>query len=156
MTYDSTADTVKHIQTVGALIYAFISLLQDRANRHDFTKLGSPEKEMFDKYTPLLASLNYGSKEYQEALVNLGPALSHHYEYNSHHPENHKRGISGMTLVDIVEMLLDWKAASERHDTGKIKQSLIVNRTRFGLSEQLFDILWNTAEAFDWVEGDHE
>ena len=56
-----------------------------------------------------------------------------------------------MNLIDIVEMLVDWKAASERHDNGNIVKSIIHNVERFHLTEQLGSILLNTAEEM-WPE----
>lgn len=152
--YDSKQDTINHIQRVRELLVNFTLALSDRASDHDESKLKPPEKEMFDEYTPLLASLDYGSDAYKEALDGLGPALDHHYQHNRHHPEHHKHGIRGMTLVDVVEMLMDWKAASERHDSGSIEQSLAVNLERFGISSQLMEILLNTAVEFGWIETD--
>ena len=150
--YDSTQATIAHIQRVRELLVEFIVLLSDRASDHDESKLASPEKEMFDEYTPLLKSLDYGSAEYKEALAGLGPALEHHYGHNRHHPEHHRSGVSDMTLVEVVEMFVDWKAASERHDNGSIERSLAVNQERFGFSLQLTEILWNTAVEFGWIE----
>jgi len=57
-----------------------------------------------------------------------------------------------MTLVDLVEMLADWKAATERSDTGDLRKSLEIQRESFGLSNQLVMILRNTAEHFGWLE----
>jgi hypothetical protein len=57
-----------------------------------------------------------------------------------------------MTLVDLIEMLADWKAATERHDDGDLAKSLEVQRERFRLSDQLVAILRNTAEQFGWVD----
>ena len=37
-----------------------------------------------------------------------------------------------MTLLDMLEMLCDWRAASLRHADGDIYQSLVINRARFG------------------------
>jgi hypothetical protein len=51
-----------------------------------------------------------------------------------------------MNLIDLVEMLCDWKAASERHNDGNIKKSIEINTARFGLSWQLAKILENTAD----------
>jgi hypothetical protein len=56
-----------------------------------------------------------------------------------------------MTLVDLIEMLADWKAATERHDDGDLARSLDIQRDRFGLSDQLADILRNTAHHFGWI-----
>lgn len=54
-------------------------------------------------------------------------------------------GINGMTLLDLIEMLCDWKAAGERHADGSMERSLMVNQERFHIGEQLQSILENTA-----------
>ena len=55
-----------------------------------------------------------------------------------------------MNLVDIVEMLVDWKAASLRHNDGNILKSLESNRTRFGLDKvTLYDIMLNSVDMFE-------
>jgi hypothetical protein len=76
--------------------------------------------------------------------------LDHHYANNRHHPQHHKRGVNDMTLVDVLEMLVDWKAASERHNDGNILKSIEINGRpdRFDLSPQLIQILENTAKTF--------
>jgi hypothetical protein len=58
--------------------------------------------------------------------------------------------IGGMTLLDLLEMLCDWKAAGERHSTGSMQNSLEHNRTRFHIESQLQRILENTAAVFGW------
>lgn len=55
--------------------------------------------------------------------------------------------VSDMNLLDLVEMLCDWKAASERHNDGNIRKSIEVNANRFGLSPQMVKILENTADV---------
>lgn len=148
--YDSTADTLKHIKRVAELLNAAIVELAARANIHDNSKLQSPEKELYDKLTPLLFQSEYGSQEYNGFLKELKPGLDHHYENNSHHPEHYKNGVDGMNLFDLLEMFLDWKAATERHVDGNIYDSLIINRKRFNLSDQLFSILRNTAQYLNF------
>ncbi len=65
----------------------------------------------------------------------------------------HRRGrVNGMTLVDLIEMLADWKAATERHADGSLAKSLTIQQERFGLSPQLVQILTNTAEWFGWLD----
>lgn len=59
-------------------------------------------------------------------------------------------GINSMSLFDIIEMLVDWKASSERHATGDIYKSIEHNATRFGMSDQLKQIFINTAKEFGW------
>lgn len=142
--YDSTAETLKHIKKVQTYLNnAAIELLQ-RANKHDDSKLESPEKELFDKYTTVLAKLEYGSDEYKESLKKLKPALDHHYANNSHHPEYYKNGIDDMDLFDILEMAVDWLAATERTSSGDIYKSIEINKERFKMSDQLSKIFVNT------------
>jgi len=59
--------------------------------------------------------------------------------------------VSGMDLLDVVEMLCDWKAAGMRHADGDMLKSLEINRERFGLSDQLYAILKNTVERMGWA-----
>ncbi len=59
--------------------------------------------------------------------------------------------VNGMSLFDVLEMLLDWKAATERmKDGGDIQASLIHNTDRFKLSPQLAAILGNTIREMGW------
>lgn len=183
MRYDSRQDTEKHIARVRAYLAQFQESLSARGVVHDQSKLQEPEKSFFDKYTPLLAALTYGSKEYKKALADLQPALKHHYRANSHHPEHYGQiecdacfaqypadydarcmvcgngsfseisngaNVAGMSLLDVVEMLADWKAATERHDDGDIEKSLEINADRFNLSPQLYSILKNTIDEMGW------
>jgi hypothetical protein len=139
-------DTFRHIERVRNLLNRCITDLLERGEKHDQTKLEAPEVELFTEYTPKLAACTYGSEEYQGFLKAIKPALDHHYANNRHHPEHHKNGVNDMNLLDIVEMLCDWKAASERHHDGNIRKSIEINANRFGLSPQLVKILENTAD----------
>lgn len=149
--YDSKQDTEKHIEQVRFKLNDCISELKERSYIHDASKLVSPEKEYFDKYTPLLATLTYGTQEYKDSLEALKPALEHHYAKNSHHPEHYESGVDGMDLFDVMEMLCDWKAATMRTSKGDIKKSLEINRKRFNLSDQLYNIMLNTIEKYDFL-----
>jgi hypothetical protein len=150
MTYDSSADTCEHIKRVQVLMYQAIALLQLRALKHDLSKLEEPEKSGFDKYTPLLRDCTYGSDEYKTFLTGLGESLKHHYENNSHHPEHYMDGIKGMSLLDIVEMFCDWKAATERHADGSLDKSIGINKKRFNYDDTLECIFQNTRRELGW------
>lgn len=150
--YDSTLDTMKHSRRVDQLLLQFVGALQDRVTRHDLSKMEPPEKAVFDRVTPLLKTSTYGSEAYKASLVDMGEGLTHHYSQNRHHPEHYAGGIADMTLVDVVEMLADWKAATERHDNGSLARSFPLQEERFGISPQLLAILRNTAEAFGWLD----
>lgn len=149
-TYDSTADTLAHIDRVQDLMTFVIGELSERALAHDLSKLQSPEKEVFDAETPNLKGLTYGSDEYKASLARMQKALVHHYGVNSHHPEHYEHGIRGMSLLDLVEMLCDWKAATERHENGDIAKSIEINQDRFGYSDDLKPIFHNTIKEMGW------
>jgi hypothetical protein len=144
MSYDSEEDTRAHIFQVASRLEAVCWELRRRGESHDASKLSEIEKPAFDAVGPRLKDHAYGSDEYRAALQELAPALKHHYEYNSHHPEHYEKGISGMDLIDLVEMYCDWAAASLRSKDGDMGRSIEINITRFGIDEQLGEILRNT------------
>ena len=144
MEYDSKADTLLHIKRVAELMTQASSELIKRANVHDNSKLESPEKELFDEFTPKLKHCTYGSDEYKEYLKELKVALDNHYQNNTHHPEHYENGVNGFDLFDLIEMAMDWCAAVERHDDGDIFKSLEINTQRFDLSNQIVSVLHNT------------
>lgn len=179
--YDSTNDTQQHIRRVRELLFTAYNNLVARGFDHDKSKLGPVEKPIFDSVTPKLRGLTYGSEEYKASLAEMKPALDHHYAHNSHHPEHFQKAVciicfadypsphngsclycgngtftqeanmAGMSLLDLIEMLCDWKAAGERHADGSITRSLDVNKKRFGISDQLQAILTNTAKELGWL-----
>lgn len=148
----SMRDTVKHIRRVGELLIQFSNALGNRAVNHDASKLESPEWDVFSYATARLRTLTYGTPEYEKSRQEIMPALEEHYKKNSHHPEFYQNGIDDMNLVDLVEMICDWKAATERHDDGNLKTSIESNMFRFKMSPQLVSILLNTARHFSWIK----
>lgn len=152
MMFDSRPDTFKHSLRVGELIVQAICELSWRATHHDLSKTQPPEVDVFDEYTPKLRESTYGSDEYKGFLEGMGEGLAHHYEHNRHHPEHFDNGIDDMTLVDLIEMLADWKAATERHTDGDLARSLEIQADRFDIDYQLALILENTARWFGWLE----
>ena len=172
---DQRLETLKHINQVRKLIKQFNEELYYRGRSHDTSKLESPEREIFDEYTPKLKNTTYGSIQYKEYLREMKVALDHHYAENRHHPEHFSKtykcedcgsiyagfqdecdtckhldslkrvcDISKMNLVDIIEMICDWKAATMRHADGDIKRSIEINKKRFGYGDELEAILLNT------------
>ena len=146
--HDSRPQTWEHIETVRGWLHRCVLDLLRRGQRHDASKLRPPEVEAFDRLTPKLAATTYGSDEYKALLVELGPALEHHYRANTHHPEHWPNGVADMSLLDLLEMVCDWKAAGERHaDGGDLMRSIEVNQERFGYGDELKSILRATATA---------
>ena len=146
--YDSRSDTISHIATVRKYMTKLIREITNRSVNHDISKLSDPELSTFNEVTPKLKELTYGSEEYKAQLKEMNVALKHHYENNPHHPEHYENGITGMSLVDLCEMIADWKAASERHSDGDIYKSIDINQKRFGYSDELKSILINTVDRY--------
>ena len=149
--YDSVNETLEHIRKVQVFLLEVIFKVGKRSILHDESKLQEPEKSMYDEFTPKLRGMTYGSDEYKACLKQMGVALDHHYEVSSHHPEHFKDGINGMSLIDLIEMLADWKAASLRHANGDLLKSLEINKVRFGMSDQLVEIFKNTIIEMGWM-----
>ncbi len=152
-------ETRKHQQEVSKMLIWFASELLKRATKHDKSKLKNPERDIFIEYTPKLKNTTYGSDEYKKYLKEMKVALDHHYLVNKHHPEfNDINGYSfqtlndpirSMDLLDIIEMLFDWYAATKRHADGDIGKSIDNNEKRFGINSQLSQLFRNTIGLID-------
>ena len=175
---DQRPNTLKHIETVRKLLDTFCGELFYCGRIHDVSKLESPEREIFDEYTPKLKNTTYGSDEYKTYLKEMSVALDHHYAKNRHHPEHFIRyvcngcfkeykeepnicnvcgysqfqeesDVSQMNLVDLIEMLCDWKAATLRHEDGDVNKSIEINRKRFNIPDSIVTILFNTVKDLE-------
>jgi hypothetical protein len=152
MAYDSREDTDKHIAEVRYRIGEVQHDLSKRMMAHDASKKESPELEIFDEFTPKLNASTYGSDEYKGFLVGMGKGLEHHYKHNDHHPEHFPGGIEDMNLLQLMEMLCDWKAATMRMaDGGDLRASINQNAERFGYGNKMKKILLNTSEYMGWI-----
>lgn len=151
--------TLRHIETVRNYLHVCIMALQGKAVLHDQSKLQEPEMSIFNIYTHKLRGITYGSDEYKQCMKEMKPAIEHHNANNRHHPEhfmttdkyilNETSAMGCMNLLDIIELLCDWKAATLRHGDGDIYKSLKINKERFGYSDELYNIMKNT---IDWIE----
>lgn len=150
--HDSRAETLIHSQRVGEFLIQFAKQVLDRSWCHDRSKTVEPELDFVNRWQPRFANVPYGSEAWDQLrraqMAEDGQRL--HFEANRHHPEHHRNGVDDMTLVDLVELLCDWKAASERSGAGNLPISLAVNTGRYSLSMQLLQILVNTAIEFGW------
>ncbi len=151
--FKSNTDTVEHINQVRHYLWNMIQELDQRGRKHDASKLQSPEQEIFASTYGKLDQTVYGTPEYQKLLDDVKPALDHHYANNRHHPQHWPNGVNDMTLIDLVEMLCDWKASTMRVKDGNIRKSIEHNATRFEMSPQLAQIFHNTVrEMFpEWA-----
>lgn len=146
MPEDQRYKAMRHIETVRNYLNTVHRELLNRAEQHDQSKLKEPERSFFDEYSPRLRKMSYGSKEYKELTKKMKVGIKHHYSKNRHHPEFHRNGIRDMNLMDLIEMVCDWKAATLRHNNGNIKKSIKINQKRFNYSDELAQIFLNTAK----------
>lgn len=152
-------ETKEHIATVEAWMGRAIQDLATRSIHHDLSKLQEPERSGFQAMTAdaRLKDLTYGSDEYRAVLREHKPTIRHHYEHNDHHPEHFEDGIDGvgllarMNLLQIIEMLCDWKASTSRMKDGDLMRSIEINAKRFGYGPEMQMVLENTARALGMV-----
>jgi hypothetical protein len=142
-------ETIKHIQQVQSNLFKLVYLLLERGRLHDRSKLESPELEYFVKFTDRLKNLTYGSEEYKKNLEEISPALAHHFANNRHHPEHFPDGINNMNLIDVVEMLCDWKASASRQNNGNLRLTISMNAEKFKIEPQFLKVLENTLDLLD-------
>ena len=127
-----------------------VEMLMVRAVEHDASKFCRDEFDTFAMVTPKLRGMTYGSEEYNASLAEMKTCLDHHYSNNTHHPEHHRGGFWDMTLLDWIEMLADWKAATQRHADGDLYRSIDQNAKRFGYDENMIAVLKKTARSMGW------
>jgi hypothetical protein len=144
-TYTYLVQLLEHKRLVGHYLQRFTSALFERAVVHDASKFGPEELEPYAKMLPRFAKAAYGSEEYIACCRGIKPALDHHLQNNTHHPEFYPGGINDMDLFDVVEMVCDWIAAAQRANGDTVRLDL--QRTRFGIDDQLYKMICKTAET---------
>ncbi len=146
MSSEFLKDLIQHKQWVAEYMQLVANNLFKRAAIHDNSKFESVEFGPYDKAFPEFKKYAFGSPEMKAVYESIQSALQHHYEQNRHHPEHFENGINDMHLVDVLEMVCDWLAASKRSQTG-IEKGLEINKERYGIDDQLFQVISNTVHA---------
>lgn len=125
------------------------NIMMHRAEKHDDSKKEDPELSMFIKSSKVLYNVKYGTDDYNKTIDNMKKeALGHHYFENPHHPEHYEKGVAGMNLFDILEMMCDWAAASKQYGT-ELADSIETSIKRFGLEGTIMeDIIRNSIPYF--------
>ena len=142
------AETYKHVKKVNHNLNLFITDLIKRGENHDNSKFEEPELTIFAENTHKLGVTTYGTEEYKKLLEEVKPAIQNHYSKNRHHPEHWPNGIEDMTFIDLIEMLADWKAATERNKDGNIRKSIEINAIKYNMTPQLRKIFENTTREY--------
>lgn len=143
MSNDFLQDLVDHKQRVAKYLLFIANALAERAAIHDNSKFTEEEFKTYEAAFSEFKTCAYGTEEYREVVEKIKPAIKHHYQANDHHPEHFQNGINDMDLVQIVEMVCDWMAASERSQTDIFK-GLEINQERFGIDSQLMGVISHT------------
>jgi hypothetical protein len=149
---DFLCETILHVSEVSENLEVIASELRKRGTAHDRTKFQAMEFDAFVSTREKFKKANYGTPEYQECCNIVKPAIDHHYKENRHHTGFHKDGINNMNLVDLAEMIADWKAAERRSPDKKLVDTLAYAFEKYGIGEQLGEIITNTLVDLGWIE----
>jgi len=147
--FESMCETYKHKQLINKYINLITNKLSERAINHDNSKLEYPEVDILKEHNHKLSNTTYNNEEDKKCRQEMKIALDHHYAKNRHHPEHFPNGIKDMDLIDLIEMICDWKSSSLRHNDGNILISIDKNQERFGYSQELAQIFKNTVKLFE-------
>jgi hypothetical protein len=148
----NTINILEHRRLVASYIEDTVLELFKRAIAHDESKFSAEEFDLYEEALPKFEQTVYGTEEYKQVCRDIKPAIKHHITSNRHHPEYFgDKGVNGMTLIDLLEMSVDWLAASQRNSTNNlnIDKGLEINKDRYGISDQLFEVIKNT---IDWLQ----
>ena len=126
--------------------------LHKRADNHDDDKLEGETLDSFYEISGKFEHAKFGSQEYENVLDKLKPTLDKHYAKNEHHPQHNENGVNGMNFMSMLEMLVDWKSASSAYGDNSFEESMQINKKRFGIDEQLYGIMVNTAKSLGYLD----
>lgn len=140
-----------HRDSVAVSLHRVIRNLTSRIWNHDRDKYIDDELvEYLAKRPAQDFSHAYGSQEHNQIRGELKPILDNHYREASHHPEHFENGMLGMSLLDLLEMLADWKSANVAHGRSGFMESVEFNKERFNIPDDIYVILVNTIKEMEW------
>lgn len=143
----------KHKERVSFYLLEFAKELMNRSVNHDNSKFGDDELDEYSKVIDVFDKCRFGTSEYSKSRDKISSVVKLHQSRNRHHPEHFPNGIDGMDLVDLLEMISDWKSATRNHDVGStMKSSVEFCIKRYNISPQLAQIIVNTIDNFKMME----
>ena len=137
--------TMRHIRTIQGYMTLIGTEWVERTRRHDESKLDDIELYGYVGIAEATKGLTAGSQEYLDALEPYKTVIRRHYILNDHHPEHFANRVNGMNLIQVLEMVCDWIAASTDREMHPM-QSIDAQCTRFNIDAQLKKIIINTME----------
>jgi len=145
------ATIIRHRDFVRLRLHRLVAELQRRAIAHDESKLTTDEILGFCRINRAAREHPYGSVEYNASMDSEkqpGGCISLHFSRNSHHPEFHGSA-DAMGFLDIIEMVIDWSAASATYGKTSLRDSLSKQRERFQFTDSQW---WLIEQAVAWLE----
>lgn len=147
----ATLDIITHQARVERNLHDIITDLIRRSDEHDASKLYDDEMSFYANNTmpmrEIEAKHGFGSPEWQTQYDSVQKRLQLHYARNDHHPEHYQNGYKDMSLIAMLEMLADWKAAADLHQK---PINLTFCKDRFRLSDEMFNSIKNTLDYLNW------
>ena len=148
--FEVLLDTIQHVSEVKENLEDILSDLRKRAEAHDRSKFADPEFSTFVSTRPEFKKANYGTPEYEAVCVKAKVGVDHHYAENRHHVGFHENGVDDMNLMDLLEMLADWKAASRRSPDLTFEDSLPRAFKKYEMDETIQRLMTNTIRYLAW------
>ena len=147
--YYKTSETIRnHRNRVANYMACIAQMIKLRGEEHDVSKLSPVEFPVYSRAIGEFEKYSFGSDGYEKAKESIKQATDHHYKLNRHHIEYFSDGIDGMNLIDLIELLCDWKSATLNHpeNPGDMARSLQVATEKYKISPQLARVLYNTIQ----------
>lgn len=154
----NTDDAIKALATIERHrdclrlnVQRLVHELERRSLEHDLSKLSLDELEGFIRINAAAREHPYGSDEYRSSMDSEkgpGGCIWHHFARNSHHPEYHATD-RDMGFLDLIEMVLDWKAAADTYGKQTLRASLPHHGERFDFSAEQW---WLIEQVVDWID----
>lgn len=145
-------EMLEHNAVVQRNLLKIADALRTRATSHDKSKFSLEEFEDFVELKKISRIHAYGSQEYDDSMKD-NKALDLHFERSAHHPEHYAGGVADMSLLDIVEMVCDWKAVNltKRYNpsTRSWEELLVIQTKRFKLTDRQQWLIKLIAEELD-------
>ena len=145
------ADTIRHVSEVAENLAEMRHDLEKRGIAHDRSKFEAVEFDAFVETRPAFKKANFGTPEYQKCTEATEEAVNHHYANNRHHTDYHSGGFADMNLLDILEMLADWRAASRRSPDLSFEESLPRAFERYKIPGNMQKHIVNTLKYLRWI-----
>jgi hypothetical protein len=143
----------RHTTLVRQALHKIADELNRRAEVHDLSKFSEDEFAGFVQINRVAREHKYGSPEYQASLNAVEPnPVKLHYSRNSHHPEYFGGGANDMDLIDLIEMVCDWYAASKTYGQTSFADSVEISLDRFPMDYSTANIVRVVADFLSEAE----